>query len=47
MQQEFDKHVHADPDKLAEVVKDQVEFALIRMTEKKIIAEEALEEAKS
>ena len=45
MQEDFEHNVRADPEEMDKTVKQEVEVALLRMTEKKMKAEMELEEA--
>ena len=46
MQEDFEHNVRADPEEMDKTVKQEVEVALLRMTEKKMKAEMELEEAR-
>jgi hypothetical protein len=40
--QEFEKNAKPDPKEVDETVRTEVEFALLRMTEKKVMADEQI-----
>ena len=46
MQKDFEQNVKADPEEMDKTVKQEVEVALLRMTEKKMKAEMELEKAR-
>ena len=45
MRDDFEKNCKADPEEMNKVVKREVEVALLRMTEKKMMVEMQLEKA--
>ena len=46
MRADFEKNVKVEPEEMQKAVRDEVEVALLRMTEKKIMAEMELEKAR-
>ena len=46
MKADFEKNVRVEPEEMHKAVRDEVEVALLRMTEKKIIAQMDLEKAR-
>lgn len=47
MQKDFEQNIHAEPEQMKQTISYEIQHALLRMTEKKMRAEQSLKEAQS